>query len=110
MEITELREMLELDPDDLELRYTLGMHLLEDIDGDPREAAEHLRHALDIDPRYVASHLALGQAYMRLGKEDDARATLQDGLEVARTLKHGEGLDLVPQFEELLEELRTEPL
>jgi cytochrome c-type biogenesis protein CcmH/NrfG len=105
MEITELREMLELDPDDVELRYTLGMHLLDDVDGDPKEAVTHLKAVLEHDPRHVATHLALGQAYMRLGREEDARDTLEDGLRVAETLQHGEGLDLVPQFEELLAEL-----
>jgi cytochrome c-type biogenesis protein CcmH/NrfG len=105
MEITELREMLELDPDDVELRYVLGLHLLEDDDGDPKEAVTHLRAVLENDPRHVASHLALGQAYMRLGKEDEARETLEEGLRVAETLKHGEGRDLMPQFEELLGEL-----
>ncbi len=105
MQISELREMLELDPEDVELRYALGLHLLEDDDGDPKEAVEHLSNVLEIEPGHVASHLALGQAYMRLGKDDEARETLEDGLQVAQQLQHGQGHDLVPQFEELLAEL-----
>jgi len=105
MEIAELREMLELEPDDPDLHYVLGMHLLEDADGDPKESVLHFRAVLRQDPRHVASHLALGQACMRLGEDEAARATLEEGLAVAQTLKHGEGLDLVPQFEELLAEL-----
>lgn len=105
MEIAELRELLELEPDDPELRYVLGMHLLEDADGDPREAIQHFQAVLRHDPRHVASHLALGQAYMRIGKEAEARQILEEGRNVASTLKHGEGLDLVAQFEELLAEL-----
>lgn len=103
MEISQLREMLELDPDDLELHYVLGTRLLED--GELREAAEHLMAVLELDARHVASHLALGQAFMRLGREEEARDVLEEGLAVAQTLKHGEGLDLVPQFEELIAEL-----
>lgn len=103
MEISQLREMLELDPDDLELHYTLGMRLLDN--GDIREAVDHLVSVIDLDPNHVASHLALGQAYMRLGREEDAREVLEDGLAVAETLQHGEGHDLVPQFEEMLNEL-----
>lgn len=103
MEISQLREMLELDPDDLELHYALGARLLEN--GDLREAVDHLVSVIDLDPNHVASHLALGQAYMRLGREEDAREVLEDGLTVAETLQHGEGHDLVPQFEALLNEL-----
>lgn len=105
MQITELRNLLELDPEDPELNYVLGLRLLEDADGDPKEAVDHLRAAVQQNPQYVASYLALGQAYMRLAKEDDARTALEQGLRIAETLKHGEGLDLVPQFEELLADL-----
>ena len=105
MEISQLREMVEEDPEDVLLRYSLGRKLLEDMDGDPKEAVIHLCAVLETEPRHVAAMLALGQAYMRVGKDDEARETLEAGLEATRGLSHAEGEDLGPEFEKLLAEI-----
>lgn len=106
MEITDLREMVELDPDDALMRYVLATRLLEDhASGSLEEAVEHLEFVVEKDPQHVASYLALGQAYLRQGRDDVARDCLENGKQIAGELQHGEGLDLVPQFEELLESL-----
>jgi cytochrome c-type biogenesis protein CcmH/NrfG len=106
MEISELRELVELDPEDTLLRYSLGKRLLEDeVEGDVGQAVENLEMVVASDPRHVATYLALGQAYLRQGREERARDVLEQGLEVCRTLQHGEGRDLEPEFEELLDTL-----
>lgn len=105
MEISELREMVEEDPGDVLMRYSLGRKLLEDMDGDPKEAVIHLQAVLETEPRHVAAMLALGQAYMRVGKDDEARETLEAGLEASRALAHADGGELGPEFERLLAEI-----
>lgn len=97
--------MLEEEPNDPLLHFTLGTKLLDDIDGNPREAVKHLEAAIEHDESHVASYLALGRAYMRLGREDEAREVLEQGQELASKLHHGEGGDLAPQFQELIAEL-----
>jgi len=101
MEIADLREMVELDPEDVLMRYVLGSKLLEEGE-DPTEAVGHLAYVVGHDPQHVASYLALGNAYLRQGHEEKARDVLEKGMEIASGLKHGEGLDLVPEFEDLL--------
>lgn len=105
MEIQDLREMVEEDPEDVDLRYSLGRKLLDDMDGDPKEAVTHLEAVLDMEPGHVSGLLALGQGYLRLGKDDEAREALEQGLELSRALPSSEGGDLAPEFERLLAEI-----
>ncbi len=105
MEIQELRELLADDPDDPLLHYVLGTRLMDEDGGDVREAAEHFEAVVEKDPRHVASYLALGQAYLRLDREDAARDVLERGHRLAQKLHHGEGGDLAPEFEDLLESI-----
>jgi len=106
MEISDLREMVELDPEDAVMRYVLGTRLLEDdAPGSLGEAVENLEAVIRTDPKHVASYLALGRAYLRQGHEDKARETLEEGMSIAEGLKHGEGRDLIPEFEELIESI-----
>lgn len=106
MEIAELRELVEMDPEDTLLRYSLGKRLLEDeVEGDVGEAIQNLEVVVSNDPRHVATYLALGQAYLRQGREEKARDVLEQGLDICRTLQHGEGRDLEPEFENLIDTL-----
>ena len=105
MEIQELREMVDEDPEDVELRYSLGRKLLDDMDGDPREAVVHLSVVLEAEPHHLPSMLALGQAYLRIGKDDEAREVLEEGLALTREATSADGGELGPDFEQLLAEI-----
>jgi tetratricopeptide (TPR) repeat protein len=105
--LTALRQLLALNDRDPVARFALGNKLLQEASApaDLAEAAEHLAVAVELDERNVAAHYAHGQALAGLGRTDDARAALERGITLARTLSHGEGHDLLPILEEELANL-----
>jgi thioredoxin-like negative regulator of GroEL len=77
----QIEEMLALDPDDSFLRYGLAMEHVSA--GQDEEAAEQLVDLIGRDPGYVAAYLQAGQALIRLGRDEEARKILQDGIAAA---------------------------
>ena len=51
--------------------YQKGYQLL--LRTDVQVAVEHLQKAIEIYPKFVAAHNALGSAYLRLGRNEQAR-------------------------------------
>jgi len=74
--------MLAAGKDGALLRYSLGNECLKA--GDAAAAAEHLAAATRHDPRYTAAWKLLGKALEAAGRDDDALAAWQRGIEVAR--------------------------
>jgi tetratricopeptide (TPR) repeat protein len=77
----QLQELLELDPDDSFVRYGLAMEHVGA--GQDDEALAYLQELLRRDPDYVPGYLQAGRALIRLGRDDEARTTLQAGVTVA---------------------------
>lgn len=86
----QIEEMLVEDPDDVFLRYALGMEYVSL--GDDRTAVEHFRGLMEKD-RYVPAYLQAGQALTRLDEIDAAREIFRQGIEAARAQGdvHAEG-------------------
>jgi Tfp pilus assembly protein PilF len=78
----QIEEMLADVPNDPELRYFLAMEYVSAKDD--AGAARQFRDLFAVAPDYVPAYLQAGQAFMRLGHIDDARATLGQGIEAAR--------------------------
>jgi Flp pilus assembly protein TadD len=76
-----LEEMLAEDPGDSFLRYGLAMEHISA--GANEEGVQHLQELLRRDPSYVPAYLQAGQALLRLGSDDEARAVLRAGITVA---------------------------
>jgi thioredoxin-like negative regulator of GroEL len=74
--------MLADDPLDTFLRYSLAMEL--DKEGDHERSLELLRGLTGDTPGYVPAFFMAAQQLMRLGRIDDARTALRDGIEQAR--------------------------
>ena len=96
----QIEEMLESEPNDVELRYMLAMEHASL--GDDAAAVGAFRNLIAIDPEYPAAYHMGGRALQRLGKIDDARALLQQGIPVSLKLgnTHAAG-----EMQELLENL-----
>jgi tetratricopeptide (TPR) repeat protein len=77
----QLLELLELDPDDSFVRYGLAMEHV--TAGQDEEALGYLQELLRRDADYVPGYLQAGRALIRLGRDDEARTTLQTGIAVA---------------------------
>lgn len=80
------REMLEhfltQKPADAFARYGLAMECAKE--GDNRAATENFEKLLHNDPNYVAGYFQFAQLLARLGRLDEARKLLSDGIVVAQ--------------------------
>lgn len=78
-----IEAMLADDPEDTFLRYSLAMEL--DKEGRNEESIARFRELAADNPPYVAAFFMAGQQLARLNRIEEARATLRDGIEAART-------------------------
>ena len=78
----QLRKFIEAQPDEPFPRYALALELKGK--GDAEGAASELQELQTRAPDYLAAYLQLGLVLQTLGRNDEARATLQRGQEVAR--------------------------
>jgi uncharacterized protein HemY len=104
MDLPKLRKLVALDANDPLSRFALGKKLFEE-DGTPEalaEAADHLRFANEKAPDHLATYHILGQALIRLGRNEEARQVLQEGVRRVAAVGHGMGRDLGPAMEALL--------
>jgi tetratricopeptide (TPR) repeat protein len=80
------REMLEQfvvrKPGDAFARYGLAMECAKE--GDHHSATKHFETLLENDPNYVAGYFQFAQLLARLGRLDEARKLLSDGIVVAQ--------------------------
>lgn len=104
MDIEGFRQMVAKNPNGFLGRYGLGSKILQE-GGSYEEAAEHLRLAVQLDPVHVASHLALGRVLIGLNRPDEAKASLQAGIDAALSGRSNGGRDLVPDMQALLRTL-----
>ncbi len=77
-----IEAMLADDPNDTFLRYSLAMEL--EKEGQHEQSLDRLRGLMTDDPPYVPAFFRAGQHLARLGKNEDARAALREGIEHAR--------------------------
>jgi hypothetical protein len=74
--------MLAAEPGDTFLRYSLALEM--DKQGEHPGSLELLGGLMRDDPPYVPAFFMAGQQLVRLGRIDEARAVLRDGIEQAR--------------------------
>jgi len=102
VDIAAFRAMVTKNPNGFLGRYGLGNKLLQE-GGDLNEAVEHLQVAVRLDPVHVAFHYALGRALIGLGRIDEARPILQNGIDAALSGRSSGGMDLIPDMKRLLQ-------
>lgn len=73
--------MLADDPNDTFLRYSLAMEL--DKQGDHEDSLAKFAELTRGDPQYVPAFFMAAQQLVRIGRGDEARAILRDGIDVA---------------------------
>lgn len=78
-----IEAMLADEPNDTFLRYSLAMELSKEADHDA--SLELLASLQQDDPPYVPAFFMAGQQLAKLGRTDDARTVLRDGIEQARS-------------------------
>jgi Tfp pilus assembly protein PilF len=78
----QIEEFLKEDPADPFLRYGLAMEYVREHDDEG--ATRCLEELLAVRPDYVPAYQQAGQAFVRLGRADDARAMFKRGIAAAR--------------------------
>ena len=77
-----IEAMLADDPDDTFLRYSLAMEL--DKDGEHDRSLELFDRLTQDEPPHVPAFFMASQQLVRLGRVEEARTLLRDGIEQAR--------------------------
>jgi thioredoxin-like negative regulator of GroEL len=77
-----LEQFVAQKPGDAFARYGLAMECAKV--GDEEAATGHFQHLLETNPGYVAGYFQFGQLLSRLGRLDQARKMLSDGVVVAQ--------------------------
>ena len=80
----QLEQMLQADPDDLFLKYALGMACISE--GDTQTGLEKLTEVLQQDADYVPAYFQSGQALASQGAAEEAREMLRRGIAVAEQI------------------------
>jgi thioredoxin-like negative regulator of GroEL len=78
----QIEAMLADEPGDTFLRYSLAMEL--DKEGEHDASLARLAELRADDPPYVPAFFMAGKQLLRLGRVEDARAVLRDGIDQAR--------------------------
>jgi tetratricopeptide (TPR) repeat protein len=77
-----LEEFVARKPADAFARYGLALECVKS--GDSSAATAHFDKLLEINPEYVAAYFQFGQLLGRLGRLEEARKLLSDGIVVAQ--------------------------
>lgn len=97
----QLDEVLRLDPNHanaLAARGGMLMKLPRLFGGNTTKGVEYLEKAVALDSTAIGKRLELAEAYHIVGREDDARATAQSALEVAKQLDEPERVATCERF------------
>lgn len=77
-----LEQFVAQKPADAFARYGLALECVKL--GDDSAALSHFQKLIETNPEYVAGYFQYGQLLSRLGRLDEARRTLSDGIVVAQ--------------------------
>jgi Tfp pilus assembly protein PilF len=80
--MTRLQAMLEKQPDDAFLLYSLGMEYKNA--GDPAAALEWFDRTLSADPNYCYAYFQKGQTHESAGDAEAAKRAYREGIEAAK--------------------------
>jgi len=100
--VTALQEILKQQPDDAFARYALGLEF--SSAGDTDAALSQFERLLAVHPDYTNGYFMSAQVLDRAGRDDEARAMLQKGIESARQTNNQHALS---EMQAMLEELQS---
>ena len=93
--IDAIRKLLENDPDDVFLHYSLAMECVAAERSD--EALAAFEACRELDPNYVPAYVEAGKCARAAGQIDAARGLFQEGLKLAQAAADGHVADYLTQ-------------
>jgi hypothetical protein len=91
-----IEAMLADDPHDIFLRYSLAMEL--DKEGDHDASLATFMELARGEPPYVPAFFMAGQQLARLGRNDEARRVLRDGIDAAQSQGDAHAVSEMSEF------------
>ena len=79
--LEKLQQFLEANPNDCFVRYGLAQEYVKA--GELGRAIDEYARIFEINPDYQAAYYHAGQAYQKLGRKEDAKATFERGIETS---------------------------
>ena len=95
-------KLLEKEPDDLFLNYTLGLEYVAELNLTEAEAL--FKKVIDIEPTYIAAYYQLGKLFESQLKNPEALIFFKAGLEKAKILKNEKAVNEFSEAVFLLED------
>lgn len=99
--IEQIQQMLAAEPDDLFLSFALAMEYVKQ--GMQEEAVAQFARVSDLDPNHTAAHSQRADVLFALGRKDQARAALADGVAAAERAGDKHAADKMRQAISLME-------
>ena len=103
--LDQLTKLYESDPSDPFLTYGIGLE--HSNAGDFETAIQWLDKTLEIDAGYCYAYFQKAKALSEMGKDDDARATAQEGIRQAGSIDPATGVARDAHAQSELSELLT---
>ncbi len=92
-----IEQMLKQEPDDVFLNFSFAMELSKENESD--RALAQFDRVLSLDPTYTAAHYHKGNTLIGLGRQDEARVVLTEGVAACKQIgddhAHREMLELL---------------
>ncbi len=104
----QIEAMLQEEPNDLFLRYGLAMEYRKE--GNHDESLRGLRELTRWEPPYVAAFFMAAQQLVDLGRIEEARTYLRDGIDAARSQGNSHAAAEMSELLSSLGEFGEEPL
>ncbi|MBI4583075.1 MAG: tetratricopeptide repeat protein [Planctomycetes bacterium] len=79
--LEQLEALLAREPDDVFLNFGLAMALAKQ--GRVEDSLSRFNHALSLDPRYVAAYFQKARVLAQVGRAEEAKTVLFQGIEAA---------------------------
>lgn len=93
--LSQLKKILEIEPQDVFTNYALGLEYLENS---PQQAEAQLRRVLELDTQYVPAYFQLGKLAADQDSLPQARAWLEKGIEIAEKVGDHHALGEMQDF------------
>ena len=88
--IVQLEKLINIDPDDPFVHYGLGQELAKI--GEHERAVECYSRVIELDSTYCYAYFFKGQALEHLGRADEARAIVAEGIESAKEVNDAKAI------------------